>query len=65
MTFRQFASLAASCTNMQQLERLFVDELKFMLDTVPPWKVNQVWTENKQRIEGDGDTGECVDECEI
>lgn len=62
MTFRHFASLAAACTNMQQLERLFVDELRFILDTVPPWRVNQLWTENRARIEGDGETGECLDE---
>lgn len=51
MTFRHFASLAAACTNMVELERLFVDELRFMLDTVPNWRINQVWTEGKQRIE--------------
>ena len=62
MTFQHFANLAAACTNMVALERLFVDELKFMVDTVPPWRVNQVWTENRIRIEGDGGTGECLDE---
>lgn len=51
MTIRHFASLAAACTNMQQLERLFVDELRFMVDNVPQWRINQVWTESKQRIE--------------
>ena len=63
MTFRHFASLAAACTNMQQLERLFIDDLKLVVDNaVPPWQFNQVWTENKQRIEGDGLTGEVLEE---
>ena len=63
MTFQHFASLAAACTNMVALEKLFVDERKFVLDTVPPWRVNQLWTESRTRIEGDGETGECLDNC--
>lgn len=62
MTFRHFASLAAACTNLQQLERLFVDELRFMVDNVPQWRVNQAWSENRARIEGDGDTGEVLED---
>ena len=63
MTFQHFASLAAACTTMVALERLFVDELKFVVDNaVPPWRVNQVWTENRIRIEGDGGTGEVLEE---
>jgi len=63
MTIRHFASLAAACTNMVALEKLFIDERKFVLDNaVPPWQFNRVWTENKQRIEGDGLTGEVLDE---
>ena len=62
MTFLDFSNLAAACTNMVALERLFVDDLKFMLDTVPNWRINQVWTENRARIEVDGQTGECLDE---
>ena len=63
MTFRHFASLAAACTNMVALEKLFIDERKFVIDNdVPPWQFNRVWTENKQRIEGNGETGEVLDE---
>lgn len=66
MTFHDFANLAAACTNMQQLERLFIDERKFVVDNaVPPWQFNRVWTENRIRIEGDGVTGECLDDCPI
>lgn len=62
MTFHDFANLSAACTNMVALEKLFVDELKFVLDIVPQWRINQVWTENKQRIEGNGLTGEVLEE---
>lgn len=65
MTFQHFASLAATCTNMQQLEKLFVDELKFIVDTVPQWRINKAWTENRQRIEGSGETGECLEELDF
>ena len=62
MTFRHFASLAAACTNLQQLERLFIDDLKFVVDSVPQWKYNKTWTENKIRIQGDGVTGEVLED---
>lgn len=64
MTFLDFANLAASCTNMVALEKLFIDERRFVVDRdVPPWQFNRVWTENRIRIEGDGETGECLDSC--
>lgn len=63
MTFRHFASLAASCTNMVALEKLFIDERQLVVDNaVPPWQFNRVFTENRMRIEGDGETGEVLDE---
>lgn len=63
MTFQHFANLAAACTNMVALEKLFIDERKFVVDNaVPPWQYNRVWTENRARIEGDGLTGECLEE---
>ena len=65
MTLHDFASLAAACTNVVALEKLFIDERKFVLDAVPQWRINQVWTENRARIEGDGVTGECLDDCPI
>lgn len=63
MTFRHFANLAAACTNMVALEKLFIDERRFVVDRdVPPWQFNRVFTENLMRIEGDGITGEVLEE---
>ena len=59
MTFSAFATRAATCTNMQQLEKLFIDKRMYIDE--PDWRFVRVWNENKARIEGDGQTGEVLE----
>jgi len=58
MTFRDFTSRAAKCRTMMDLERLFVEDRPKITDKVPDWRYLGLWNLHRDRIEGDGQTGE-------
>ena len=55
---------AASCTNLQQLEALFLGEGVVILGHVMPQELKRCWHEHYRRIVGDGQTGEVMEDCE-
>lgn len=48
MTLRTFTDRARACTDMAALERLFIDERKFVHE--PDWRFVKVWKDNEARI---------------
>lgn len=56
MTLRTFTDRARACTNMVALERLFIDERKYVDE--PDWRFVKVWKDNEARIKARAKAGE-------